>query len=60
MSSKIQDRIELIFNLMEYDSLTDAEHSLVLSFSNRWTIKKYLSERQIKVLEDIFKQASER
>ena len=55
----MQDRIEHIFKFMEYDQLTDAQHDLVMSFEEQFKNKDYLSERQIEILEDIFRKAAE-
>lgn len=55
-----EDRINLVFDIMEYDNLTDDEHDLIISFETQWKAKKYLSEKQIEILESIFKKAAER
>jgi hypothetical protein len=54
------ERIESIFNLMEYDNLTDAQHDLVISFETFYKNKGFLTERQMEILESIFKQAAEK
>jgi hypothetical protein len=52
-------RIKVLFQFMDYDYLTDAQHDLVLSFDEFYRQTGYLSERQIEILEDIYKKASE-
>ena len=54
------DRIEHIFKFMEYDQLTDAQHSLVESFEEQFERRGSLSDRQVEILEDIFERAAER
>jgi hypothetical protein len=54
------DRIEHIFKFMEYDELTDAQHSLVESFEEHFERRGSLSDRQVEILEDIFERAAER
>lgn len=53
-------RIQHIFKFMEYDSLTDWQEKFVQSVEKQFNRKKFLSERQLEVLEDIFKDAAER
>ena len=60
MTPKEKDRVEHIFKFMEYDQITDAQHSLVESFEEQFERKEYLSDRQIEILEDIFERAAER
>lgn len=54
----IEDRIKHIFQFMEYDELTDAQHDLVVSFEGQFERKGRLSEDQYEILEDIFKKTS--
>jgi len=54
------DRIEHIFKFLEYDQLTDAQHSLVESFEEQFERSGSLSDRQVEILEDIFERAAER
>jgi hypothetical protein len=54
------DRIEHIFQFMEYGELTDAQHSLVESFEEQFERRGSLSDRQVEILEDIFERAAER
>jgi len=54
------DRIEHIFKFLEYDQLTDAQHSLVESFEEQFERRGSLSDRQVEILEDIFERAAER
>lgn len=52
------ERIESIFQLMEYDELTDAQHDLVISFENQFKRRGNLSDKQYEILENIFEQAA--
>ena len=54
----MQERIEHIFKFMEYDYLTDAQMDLVVSFESQFENRGSLSDKQIEVLESIFKQAA--
>lgn len=56
----MNERIEHIFKFMEYDQLTDAQHSLVESFEEQFERRGSLSDRQIEILEDIFERAAEK
>jgi hypothetical protein len=60
MDLKQYDRAEHIFKFMEYDQLTDSQHDLVLDFENQFERRGWLSDRQMEILEDIFKQAAEK
>jgi hypothetical protein len=51
-------RIEHIFKFMEWDNLTDAQHSLIESFEEQFERYGSLSERQIEILEDIFERSA--
>jgi hypothetical protein len=51
-------RIEHIFKFMEWDNLTDAQHSLIESFEEQFERSGSLSERQIEILEDIFERSA--
>lgn len=53
------DKTKMMFDLMEYDYLTDAQHDLVISFNEQFEKRGILSDRQFEILEDIFKRASE-
>lgn len=54
-----EDRIKHIFQFMEYDCLSDAQHDLIISFESQFKRRGYLSDAQIEILEDIFKKAAE-
>jgi hypothetical protein len=54
------DRIEHIFNYMEWDHLTERQLEMIISFEKQFTQFRRLSPRQIETLEDIFKQAAEK
>ena len=54
-----EDKIKMMFDLMEYDYLTDAQHDLVISFQEQFEKRGSLSDRQNEILEDIFKRAAE-
>lgn len=53
------DKTKMMFDLMEYDYLTDAQHDLVISFNEQFHKRGNLSDRQFEILEDIFKKAAE-
>jgi len=53
----MSDRITHLLRYMEYDYLTDAEHDLVCSFEKQFERKGSLSDRQLKILEDINERA---
>ena len=50
--------IEMMFQLMEYDYLSDKQHDLVVSFEKQFKRTGRLSERQHEILEDIFDNAA--
>ena len=55
----MQDRIKHIFQFMEWDQLTDAQHDLVISFEDQYKLRGDLSDKQLDILEDIFRRAAE-
>jgi hypothetical protein len=57
---KIAERIEHIFKFMEYDNITDSEHDWVVRLEEWWEDEGYLTKKQVKILEDIFKRGNER
>jgi len=54
------DKIEMMFNFMEYDFLSDAQHDLILSLEDYYTRTGKFSDAQFELLSDIFKQAAEK
>lgn len=54
------DRIEHIFQFMEYDELSEKQLDLVESFESQFEKYGSLSDRQYEILEDIFDQAAGR
>lgn len=60
MTPKQIDRIKHIFQFMEYDYLTEPQHDLIISFEIQFKARNSLSDRQVEILEDIFKQAAEK
>lgn len=58
--SKKINRIKHIFQFMEYDYLDDWQENFVQSVEKQFGRKKFLSERQLEVLEDIFKKAADK
>ena len=54
-----EDRILHIIQFMEYDVLSDNEHDWVVKFEDKFNKYGSLSEREMEILEDIFKRASE-
>lgn len=59
MESK-NERIDHIFQFMEYDNLTDDQLDLIIKYENYYKKNRYLTDRQMEVLESIFKQAAEK
>ena len=56
----MEDRIKHIFKFMEYDYISDAQHSLIVSYEKQFNEKGWLSRRQMEILEDIFEKAAEK
>lgn len=54
------ERIIHIFEYMEWDQLSDNQLDLAESFEDQFKRYGKLSEKQFEILEDIFKQASEK
>lgn len=59
-SSKQNDRIELIFKLMEYDNLTEWEEGFVESVEGQFNRKGFLTQDQYDKLEEVLQKAAER
>ena len=53
------ERINHIFQFMEYDELSEAQHDLICSFESQMGTRGWLSVRQVEILEDIFRKAAE-
>jgi len=53
------ERIKHIFKFMEYDAITERQHALIISFEEQFERRGDLSERQMGILEDIFRRAAE-
>ena len=51
--------IEIMFELMEYDYLTEPQEDLIVSLEEQFNRNGYLSEKQQDILSDIFKRAAE-
>jgi hypothetical protein len=60
MMENKNDRIDHIFQFMEYDNLTDDQHSLIIKYEEFYNKNSFLTEKQMDVLESIFKQAAEK
>jgi hypothetical protein len=56
----MEERIKHIFKYMEWNSLTESQHDLIVSFEDQFNRRGYLTDRQNEILEDIFKQAAEK
>lgn len=54
------DRIAHIFEFMEWDNITNAQHDLLISFQEQFERRRDLSDRQVEVLESIFREANAR
>lgn len=52
-----KERIKHCFSLMNYDALTEPQHDLIISCEKQFLKKEWLSDRQIEILEDIFRKA---
>ena len=52
------DKTEMMFRLMEYDELSEAQHNLVESLEEQFNNRGHLTARQFEILEDIFDQAA--
>ena len=52
------DKIEMMFQLCEYDYLTDDQHKLIVSFESQYENRGWLSDRQFEILSDICEQAA--
>jgi hypothetical protein len=50
--------IDMMFQMMEYDYLTDAQHDLIISFQEQYEKRGFLSDKQHEILEDIFNGAA--
>ena len=55
-----EERIKHIFKYMEHDVLTDAQRDFVISLSDFFDRKGYLTDAQYEPLEDIFRRAAEK
>ena len=60
MGNKQENRIKHIFQFMDYDFISEAEHNLVISFEEQFLKSNSLSKKQTDILETIFKRSSER
>lgn len=56
----MKERIEHIFQHCEYDTLTESEHELLISFEEQFRARGDLTSKQLEVLEDIFRKAAAR
>ena len=54
------DKIDMMFQLMEWDYLTDSQHNLMSDFEKQYKRKSTLSDRQFEILENIFEQAAQK
>ena len=52
------DKIEMMFQLIETDELTEAQLNLVISFEEQYHNRGHLTARQFEILSDIFDQAA--
>lgn len=52
--------IRILFEYMEYDSLTDSELNLLISFEEQFKKKGILTEKQFEILQNIKRRAGER
>ena len=54
------ERIRMLFQLMKYDALSDAQHDLIVSFEDQFKRRGVLSDRQFEILWDIYQRAAEK
>ena len=54
------DKIKMMFNLMEYDYLSESQHDLVISFEEQFNNRGSLTARQFEILSDIFEKAADK
>jgi len=52
------DKIKMMLKLMEYDNLSDSQHSLIISFEEQFANRGSLTARQFEILSDIFEKAA--
>jgi len=60
LTGKEVSKVEMMFKLMEYESLTDWEDHFVLSVSDQFDVKGDLTRAQYEKLDEVFKRAAER
>ncbi len=48
----------MMFKLMEYEYLSEAQENLIVSFEEQFLKKGHLSENQQEILADIFEKAA--
>ena len=51
----MSDRIDHMFEFMEYDYITEDQRDYVISFEEQWKEGGSLSSKQVHVLESIFR-----
>ncbi len=54
------ERIKHIFRFMNFDGLMEAQENLVISFEEQFLNRGTLSDRQLEILEDIYRRAAEK
>lgn len=52
------ERLKHIFHFINFDGLTEAQENLVISFEEQFLDHDRLSDRQVEILESIYKQAA--
>lgn len=55
-----KERIKHIFQFINLGALSKVQENLVISFEEQFLERNKLSERQIEILEDIFRKAATR
>lgn len=58
--SKRFERIKILFQLMEWDYITDDQHRLLESFESQFEKRGDLSDKQLEIMESINQQANDR
>ena len=53
-----KERIKHLFQFINFDGLSEAQENLVIDFEEQFLDQGWLSDRQVEILESIYKQAA--
>lgn len=53
-----KERIKHIFRFIKFGALSEAQENLVINFEEQFLDRGRLSDRQVEILEDIFRRAA--